>query len=82
MLASEQRYLAEIILTQLTIKVPKIPILLVSPKFSETETETFFPVTKFSETETLKKLAKVLKPRSFETELSISVAQCFDFDKT
>ena len=35
MLASEQRYLAEIILTQLTIKVPKIPILLVSPKFCE-----------------------------------------------
>ena len=32
----------------------------------------FFSETKFSETETLKKLAKVSKPRSFETEMSIS----------
>ena len=29
-----------------------------------------------SETETLKKLAKVSKPRSFETEMSISASQC------
>ena len=52
-------------------------------KFSETETETFFrdqicrnrnqdffSETKFSET--LKKLAKLSKPRSFQTEMSIS----------
>ena len=31
-----------------------------------------FSETKFSETETLKDLAKVSKPRSFETEMSIS----------
>ena len=53
------------------------------PNSFETETETFFPKpnfpkprlfseTKFSETETLKDLAKVSKPRSFETEMSIS----------
>ena len=42
------------------------------PNFFETEIETFFSETKFSETETLKDLAKVLKPRSFETEMSIS----------
>ena len=44
------------------------------PNFFETETETFFSETKFSETETetLKDLAKVSKPRSFETEMSIS----------
>ena len=56
-------------------------------KFSETEIETFsetkffrnrnrdfFSETKFSETETetLKDWAKVSKPRSFETEMSIS----------
>ena len=35
------------------------------PNFFETETETFFSETKFSETETLKDLAKVSKPRSF-----------------
>ena len=32
----------------------------------------FFSETKFSKTETLKDLAKVSKPRSFETEMSIS----------
>ena len=49
-------------------------------EFSETKTETcfwrpnrrFFSETKFSETETLPKLAKVSNPRSFETEMSIS----------
>ena len=35
----------------------------------------FFSETKFSETETLKKLAKVSKLRSFETEMSISGRQ-------
>ena len=35
----------------------------------------FFSETKFSETETLKDLAKVSKPRSFETEMSISVSK-------
>ena len=56
------------------------------PNFSKTETETFFrdqifqnrnqdffSETKFSET--LKDLAKVSKPRSFETEMSISDLQ-------
>ena len=42
------------------------------PNFFKTETKTFFSETKFSETETLKDLAKVSKPRSFETEMSIS----------
>ena len=43
-------------------------------KFFKTETETFYSETKFSESETeaLKDLAKVLKPRSFEIEMSIS----------
>ena len=44
----------------------------------------FFSDTKFSETdtETLKKLAKVSKPRSFETEMSISVSNQVFFKHT
>ena len=64
-----------------------IPRLFSDTKFSKTDTETFFRYqifrnrnrdffsdTKFSktETETLKTLAKVSKPRSFETKMSIS----------
>ena len=68
--------------TETFFAIPNFP----KPKprlFSETETEIFFrdqffrnwnryffSETKFSETETLKKLAKVSKPRSLETKIS------------
>ena len=47
------------------------------PIFLRNRNQYFFFETKFSktETETLKKLAKVSKPRSFETEMSISDAK-------
>ena len=50
------------------------PRLFSKTKFFRNQNRNFFSETKFSETETetLKKLAKVLKPRSFETEMSIS----------
>ena len=45
-------------------------------KFVDTDTETFFSETKFSDTdtETTKKLAKVSRPGSLETETSHSVS--------
>ena len=49
------------------------PRLFSEPKFFRNRD--FFSETKFSETETLKDLAKVSKPRSFETEMSISAPQ-------
>ena len=47
-------------------------------KFFRNRNRDFFCETKFSETETetLKDLAKVLKPRSFETKMSISDQGC------
>ena len=48
------------------------PRLFSETKFFRNRNRDFFSETKFSETETLKNLAKVLKPRSFETEMSIS----------
>ena len=48
------------------------PRLFSETKFFRNRNRNFFSETKFSETETLKYLAKVSKPRSFETEMSIS----------
>ena len=50
------------------------PRLFSETKFFRNRNRDFFSETKFSETETetLKDLAKVSKPRSFETEMSIS----------
>ena len=48
------------------------PRLFSETKFFRNQNRDFFSVTKFSETETLKDLAKVSKPRDFETEMSIS----------
>ena len=48
------------------------PRLFSKTKFFQNRNRDFFSETKFSETETLKDLAKVSKPRSFETEMSIS----------
>ena len=51
------------------------PRLFSETKLLQNRNRYFFSETKFSdtETETFKKLAKVSKPRSFETEMSISV---------
>ena len=48
------------------------PRLFSETKFFRNRNQDFFSETKFSETETLKDLAKVWKPRSFKTEMSIS----------
>ena len=56
------------------------PRLFSETKFFRNRNRYFFSETKFSETETetLKDLAKVSKPRSFETEMSISATQPMD----
>ena len=59
------------------------PRLFSETKFFRNRNRDFFSETKFSETETetLKDLAKVSKPRSFETEMSISDLDArIDFD--
>ena len=60
-------------------KFPKpIPRLFFRYQIFRNRYRDIFSDTKFSETETdtLKKLAKVSKPRSFETEMSISGGEC------
>ena len=55
------------------------PRLFSETKFFRNRNRDFFSETKFSETETLKDLAKISKQRSFETEMSISACKVLIF---
>ena len=72
----------ETFFTILNFPKPK-PRLFSETNFFRNRNRDFFSETKFSETETetLKDLAKVSKPRSFETEMSISVEEVAAFSE-